>query len=544
MVIVAITPDTEIRLLAVPFERDYSHTCDFSSVSAQTSYMQGQTKHTFQNYTYRRQDSVLCVGANIDTLYDSNYVMYQNSNYTNKWFYAFIDRMEYVNANATNLYLTTDVIQTWWFDLMFKPCFVVREHTNDDSIGANLISENLEKGEYKYIQKPWPFDKILLNSEGNFDCAYILASTEIPEFSGEDITFKYGSTIIGGNLYNLLFYAFFDIGGSSNENYSKIIETLSNNNKGTSMVSTFKCPKICFTTPYVDGILSDTQIYRSYMGYISKFTNLDGYFPKNNKLFTAEYNAIYVSTPNGIGNEYYTEYFLNDTFDFDLQAQFALTPQLRLVPENYTLNKYDATLPLSGFGSVPNPSNISASLLNQTQQSFLHQGYKGLYNTLTAIGNSGANAIKAFLTGDLISSGESVSSASGALANYAFDIAGLMAARKQLYYNPITSHGNFSDLNSVLPEYNFRFYQRCINSYYAKIIDDYFSMFGYATHEVKVPNITGRKNWNYVQTRNSIILGDVPQDDIEKIKSIFNNGITFWHSPANVGNYNLPNPIV
>lgn len=59
-----------------------------------------------------------------------NYVMYQNSNYSDKWFYAFIVNMRYENDSTTYITIATDVWQTWQFDLTFKPSFVEREMIN------------------------------------------------------------------------------------------------------------------------------------------------------------------------------------------------------------------------------------------------------------------------------------------------------------------------------------------------------------------------------------------------------------------------------
>jgi len=53
--------------------------------------------------------------------------MYQNSNYDNKWFYAFIVNMEYENNGTTNIQIKTDVWQTWQFDLIFMQSFIDRE---------------------------------------------------------------------------------------------------------------------------------------------------------------------------------------------------------------------------------------------------------------------------------------------------------------------------------------------------------------------------------------------------------------------------------
>ena len=83
-----------------------------------------------------------------------------------------------------------------------------------------------------------------------------------------------------------------------------------------------------------------------------------------------------------------------------------------------------------------------------------------------------------------------------------------------------------------------------IKAEYAKIIDKYFSMYGYKVNDLKLPNISGRSNWNYVKTIGCNILGDIPQEDMEKIKSIFNNGVTFWHNPNTFLDYSQSNNIV
>lgn len=56
--------------------------------------------------------------------------MYQNENYSNKWFYAFIDGMKYINDSMTEISISTDVWQTWQFDLEFMESFVEREMIN------------------------------------------------------------------------------------------------------------------------------------------------------------------------------------------------------------------------------------------------------------------------------------------------------------------------------------------------------------------------------------------------------------------------------
>ena len=75
--------------------------------------------------------------------------MYRNSSYGNKWFYAYITDMKYINDNLTAISIKTDVYQTWCFDLTFKSSFVEREHVSNDTIGNHTVPEGLEHGEYK-----------------------------------------------------------------------------------------------------------------------------------------------------------------------------------------------------------------------------------------------------------------------------------------------------------------------------------------------------------------------------------------------------------
>ena len=67
-------------------------------------------------------------------------------------------------------------------------------------------------------------------------------------------------------------------------------------------------------------------------------------------------------------------------------------------------------------------------------------------------------------------------------------------------------------------------------------IDAYFEMFGYKLCTVATPNITSRSNWNYIKTIEVNILGDIPEDDMQRLKDLFNGGFTIWHNPSTLPN--------
>lgn len=137
----------------------------------------------------------------------------------------------------------------------------------------------------------------------------------------------------------------------------------------------------------------------------------------------------------------------------------------------------------------------------------------------------------------------------GAGMSVASGFAGIASAvMQQKQHNMIapTVNGqlNSADVNVASGNNTFHFYKMSVKAEFARIIDNYFSMFGYKINRVKVPNITGRTNWNYVKTINCNFDGDIPQTDLNIIKAMFNNGTTLWHNPTTIYNYGNSNNIV
>lgn len=155
-----ITPNSNIILLkGVPLDNSYNDTIYFASAAAQLAWFEAipaARKQTFSNYTYQRVGSdAIKVGVSPDTIYSYNYMMFKNTAYGNKWFYAFITSIDYVNDNTALVHYEIDVIQTWFFDVTLDPCYVEREHSDTDNIGDNVLPEPLNITEYtESIERP------------------------------------------------------------------------------------------------------------------------------------------------------------------------------------------------------------------------------------------------------------------------------------------------------------------------------------------------------------------------------------------------------
>ena len=93
----------------------------------------------------------------------------------------------------------------------------------------------------------------------------------------------------------------------------------------------------------------------------------------------------------------------------------------------------------------------------------------------------------------------------------------------------------------AMQQKDFVYIRSYLNPNDARRIDDFFSVYGYACGCVKVPNRNARPHWTYVKTADINLEGNCPSEDLDAISNIYNNGITFWRNPSEVGNYSLDN---
>ena len=87
------------------------------------------------------QNGYLLCDFDYDVCLQANYIAFQNPNYSNKWFFAFITDVIYRGDKNTEIRFKVDSWSTWFGKLTTKPCYIVREHVNDDTIGLHTIDE-------------------------------------------------------------------------------------------------------------------------------------------------------------------------------------------------------------------------------------------------------------------------------------------------------------------------------------------------------------------------------------------------------------------
>lgn len=505
------TPNTSIYLLTVPFDATQDNQIDFASLAAQQAYFNTKIIKSFLSCTYQRQDGTIRVDANVETLYNCNYVMYQNSNYGSRWFYAFIIGMDYLTNGSTTIKIETDVYQTWLFDCTLHQSFVVREHVNDDDIGVHTVPENLNIGNYipngaKQACGLAPMD-IVVASMGKFDGTYVDADEMFNNiYSGLLLSVTRDPALVGD-----------------------MVEIYRKATKLAEIVAIFMVPHI-FTNGSSVAIseLSPSNVDNNIPITLSSVpTSLNGYTPRNKKLLSYPYSYLYVHNNNGKGIDYRYENFLG-TPEFEIIGAICPGGEFKLFPVNLNvggteMSDYDQAISLDGFPVCLFGGEVYTGWLNRNRIS----------NTLAIAGGAAGIAAGAY-TGNVT-----------AAAGGAFSILSTLAKMNEHSFDPAQSKGSFSaNANASAIINDFYLQPKSIRAEYAQIIDEYFDMFGYAVNRLKIPNTVSRPVHNYIKTIDVNIEGDIPFDDMSRLKKIYNDGFTVWHNPVNFGNYSLDNAVV
>ena len=542
----AVTPTTNLFLLKNTNNLSRENQLTFSNATAQQTYFNSLTKLEVENFTYQRKDYIIRYGACIDDILDYNYVMYQNTAYGSKWFYAYIKNMRYVNDNMTEITIETDVYQTYMFDITFKASFVEREHVNSDTVGAHTIPEGLETGDYvcSSIQSVY---------SGANTCYICIAVSDLTNEVASDLNTDIRQF---GGIYSGVNYLVCETPLAA----SKTIKAWDAAGKGDAITAVFMIPTsltgtLTFKTYTTSGVTYNLAI----PPYTSTFTTLattssitspstlNGYTPKNNKLFCYPYNYFYITNNVGMDVDFHYEDFVSNTASFKTIGVITPGCAIKCFPLNYkkltdtnsSMNSYNygisgAKYPICSWNTdvytnwlTQNGINIGGITLNAAQAGVL----KGVAQLAVGAGLAAS--------GNVITGGSFI----GGGARQIFDT---MQENYQHSLIPDSAKGNTNsgDITYSAGNMDMPLYKMTVRYEMAQSIDNYFSMFGYKVNMVKVPNITGRRYWNYVKTVGANIEGLIPEFYMDELKAMFNNGITLWHDSTKFLDYSQTNSIV
>lgn len=470
-----------------------------------------------------------------------NYMAMQNPNYANKWFFAFIDKVEYISDGNTNIYFTTDEFSTWYDYWQLDSCFVIREHVNDDTVGLHTQPENLETGEYicnEHYKDPTMDDY-------TSDLCYVMASTSEP-IAGESKDTVAPSRIYNGIYTGLTYYRY-----DTQNPIDIILELFANDAKTDCINGIFMAPK--WLAPLDSG-----SIYREVQESVSPATldiavtkqiTLNGYTPKNNKLKCFPYNYLLLSNDIGQNSILHYEKFMTSNCVFTVRGVINPGCSINITPTYYNgmLSSDNDAISLGKFPICNFQNDMYTNWLTQNSVNILGSTVTSDdINMMSAGMSATVSGITNLAIGNYVGVGMSAMSGGMAVSN-------AMMQKKQHDMIPTTIRGQLNSADVVVASgmNTFHFYKMSVKAEFARSIDDYFTKYGYSINRIKRPNITGRQYYNYVQIGDSENIGyssisnkSTPAKSMEIINNIFRNGVTIWHNHANLGNYALNNTIV
>jgi hypothetical protein len=586
---------TNVRILSsVPFSNDYKNTRWFDNITSQTNWFLAKpTTHTATEHNFQRIEGQMFISVNksIDELWGSNYLMFQNAQYNNKWFYAFVTKLEYKQKMTTYVHFQIDVLQTWKFEMDFKPSFVVREHCKlwnaDGTPVINTVDEGLNYGsEYDniHVQQIQP--------NGGYKWLVIVTKTPIHASSAVEITptvigtpqplsvyitpFKddgtfpnvvlpNGSGHLTSSPIDILGHIYKDVEAVNNvvslyvTDYTGLVTSY---DSGSNTI-TFPAGNTLKSVQISDGEASPTFFNAIYVEEVKNFgvhtedvgAKYSGYRTvTESKLLMHPYTQLILDDFKGNRVAYKNEYINGTQLLLNVKGSMGTSNKTSYGFADYNYG-YNGTLEnelgdeFALINNEPNDIPIVADMLsaylqgnrNSLQNQKNSIVFNGIFGSLGA--GVGASASAMALNPLGIAAG-GINFVQG-MGNMALQLEGLEAKQKDISNMPpqMVKMGNNTSY-TMGNDYNGVFViKKQIKPEYIKKLEHFFNMFGYKVHEIKIPNFHTRQNWNYVQTNGCNIIGNFNNEDLQELKSVFDNGITLWHTD-DVGNYALGNGVL
>lgn len=537
------SPDSNLRLLNVRFDSELRSTLWFPDRDTQTSWFLSQSDDVvFNDITYVKKDNAIVLGCREEDVWRFNYVMYQNTNFSSKWFYAFIVKREWASDYSVKFYLQTDPIQTWMFDWSLMTSFIERQHSTTDSPGDNIIPEPIG-GSTTVYQQADSFDA----SPGKI---YVFA-TQNPDGSGAG-----ASTVMNG-MYSAC--SIVESEPLSNADAVGLFLDAYVKNGTASAVARVQ------TVPFLPGVTSASSSFSQHPD------SLDGYVPRNKKLLSGAFIKGYL-TAYGQEVEFVPE-FCNGNV------------QVKAAVDETTGSVY---FYIPNYGSANEDSNTGSLgfVVTIPESHWAYNQYKNdynLHNTSNSIFRERSNAQRTVnsLNAGIGSLG-SAASIAGSIAdimnplNYmgngiSDDISSIASGASSLVNNAASLYYNFSGIDEISQQLSYidesynapavgqvsvsnpflaagitrmRWGWKVPDARFAERYDQFLDVYGYAQNTYSIPNLHARKSWTYVKVSELMLDGNCPDEDELRIKAAFRNGIFFWVYDREYGNFNQDNGVL
>lgn len=523
-------PETKLRLYSgVPWSDEYEHVRLYSSKAELLDHLESYRKNIpgvdLSHLTPIRVGNYdIRVPFTEMKALNLNYLAFQNAGISNEWVFCFIDSIEWLSEKTTRINFSLDVFQNNFYDTNIKPCFVEYHHIprREDGIGVNLVPVNLEAGETIVSQHKkldlTPTDCCIFVTRGTVEQSWFDGRVENGVYCWGSIGHYDVTTDDGLEKINGLLKEYNDQGAQD------------------AVIGLFMSPKLCI------GALGGKEIKPKTTSMQISGNVFEGYKPKNKKLYS--YPWLYCLADNNQGNThiYRYEYSYNQdkSIEFDSYGTIATLPQVLTAPKNYKTREnlkhglIQEALINSSFPMCSFSSDTYRAWLAQNKSSIALSQVQTAVNSTIGLGASIAGLAGGSLQGGINGSSKTTSAF--------WDALGMLANQTDRSRNAGVTHGKALSENVMtgIKECGVDFYEMSCKRQFAEMADSFFEQFGYPINKITMPNLRSRSRWNYVKTSHCGFTGNIDLDQLKKLRNIFDNGVTLWHTD-DIGNYSLSN---
>ena len=472
------------------------------------------------DYSFVRRTGTIAADFPYSAAATCNYMAFQNPDFSNKWFFAWIDSIEYKSDNSIEIAYTIDNWATWYDDFNFASCFVEREHVSDDTMFSHTLPEPINACENIDVVKATKYFNdlsiIVIWTPYQFAGSFFYI---INKYTGFFLVYRYDCTYTG--MQDL----------ASDLQTGGLLET-------ATILTAFIYPTnlLPVNSRTAKGItrgelFSDTL-------EITASTGLHGYVPQNNKIFTGQFCKYMIH--NGVNSISLIPELWRDTngkLVTNIYGVCADRGFMNAIPNNYdgaTGDNVLYTLPYTDFDQVATMADSYQAWLVYGSKSSREQMFHNVFGAFAGGGLKG---------GGVGAGGGLLSTLLDQTVKYNNED---IEAKYQKDYTQTTGSPSF---NSFIDKFGFTAIHNIPILSEVKRIDNWFSMFGYRVSTIKTPEIDSRAYWNFIRTEGRAIYGAMPETVIEDVNAIMNRGVTVWHGHDYMLNYfiggtSMQNPII
>lgn len=499
-------------------------------------------------------------------------------NSTNEKYFCFINGVTWSsNLRSCTIDFEIDIFSTYFHRLTFFESYVERETVNDDTFGKHILDEGLTIHDYSVTD---------VTKFGEEEYTYALLISSSVGFYGNDVTENSLPNIINvsKNEYSTPIIL------GTKEKLTQLINALIIDNKVDSIIALYMIPKsaiyvigegdynYCEYRPTTEGqpkidflgtLYNNTSPTNFTRFTRNKINTLNGYTPQNNKCFCYPFTVCKIT--NNCGGSILIKYELcndNNTVKFD----YAYSPL-------HSANGYGYMVDYEGLQknndySLTTIQNPDLPYVTSQYSAYIASNRNSLQNSLNYIENdvnfersvakvdeaqadynSMIGAIGSALRMDIGGYVGNLNEMVNSRVEYEKTNAKLMynaqkqrdniqASLNDMITKPSISHGVFST-NGLLMSNSTGFKFEVLAPEYEEIksIDLYFKRFGYKVNTFKIPTFLNRINFDYIQLKEVNCTGEIPINEMNKLKAILTNGVTLWHDISKMYNYSDVNSI-